>query len=158
MTYSENYRVKYHAKQLIGAVLLALSVATPAFADHDCARHGHDHWDSAKRTQMIEKFQARLHDQLKLTAAQEGNWKTFVEKTKPVEHDRKKEWSELEKLTTPERLDRLVAMHRERLDHMEARAKATKEFYASLTPEQQKTFDANSLPFKHDDQHEHHHE
>jgi Spy/CpxP family protein refolding chaperone len=54
--------------------------------------------------------------------------------------------AEMDKLTTPERLDKMRAMHKERMATMEAamdkRADATKTFYAVLSPEQKKTFDA----------------
>jgi Spy/CpxP family protein refolding chaperone len=54
--------------------------------------------------------------------------------------------AEMDKLTTPERLDKMRAMHKERMAEMEAsmdkRAEATKTFYAALSAEQKKTFDS----------------
>ncbi|MCW5298196.1 hypothetical protein DXT88_08390 [Herbaspirillum lusitanum] len=98
----------------------------------------------AKFEQHRAKRQAALHDKLKITAAQEGAWKTFTDKTTPQRpatppaRPDKDEWS---KMTTPERLDR----HLDRMKQMEARMTdhiaATKEFYAVLSPEQQKVFD-----------------
>ncbi len=98
----------------------------------------------AKFEQHRAKRQAALHDKLKITAAQEGAWKTFTDKTTPQRpatppaRPSKDEWN---KLTTPERLDR----HLDRMKKMEARMAdhiaATKEFYAVLSPEQQKVFD-----------------
>ena len=47
-------------------------------------------------------------------------------------------------MTTPQRLDAQQALHAERSADMAKRIEATKSFYAQLTPEQQKTFDAQS--------------
>ncbi|ALU88578.1 Spy/CpxP family protein refolding chaperone [Herbaspirillum rubrisubalbicans] len=98
----------------------------------------------AKFEQMRAKHQAQLHDKLKITASQEAAWKLFLDKTKPAPMDpaarpSKEEWA---KLTTPERLDKKLEMMRKRESFAEQRVAATKEFYATLSPEQQKTFDA----------------
>ncbi|MBB3210823.1 Spy/CpxP family protein refolding chaperone [Herbaspirillum sp. Sphag1AN] len=98
----------------------------------------------AKMEQWRAKREAKLHDKLKITAAQEDAWKTFITKTtpqrppEPPKHLSKDEWS---KLTAPELLDR----QQEHMKHwQEAHAQritATKEFYAVLTADQQKVFD-----------------
>lgn len=97
----------------------------------------------AKFEQMRAKHQAELHDKLKITAAQEAGWKLFLDKTKPAPFDaanrpKKEDW---EKLTTPQRLDKKLEMMRKRESFAEQRIAATKDFYATLSPEQQKTFD-----------------
>ena len=51
------------------------------------------------------------------------------------------------KLTTPQRIERMQARQAERSAMFAKRADATKSFYAALTPEQQKTFDAESMHF-----------
>jgi len=53
--------------------------------------------------------------------------------------------AEFAKLTTPQRLDRMQARQAERNAMFTQRADATRSFYAALTPEQQKTFDAESM-------------
>jgi Spy/CpxP family protein refolding chaperone len=98
----------------------------------------------AKFQQMRAKHQAQLHDKLKITAAQESAWKTFIDKTTPQRPDpaarpNKEDWA---KLTTPERLDRRLDMMKKGQARAEQHIAATKEFYAALSPEQQKTFDA----------------
>jgi Spy/CpxP family protein refolding chaperone len=98
----------------------------------------------AKFEQHRAKRQAALHDKLKITAAQEGAWKTFTEKTTPQRpatppvRPSKDEWN---KLSTPERLDRHLDMMKKMEVRMTDRIAATKEFYAVLSPEQQKVFD-----------------
>lgn len=98
----------------------------------------------AKFEQHRAKRQAELHDKLKLSAAQEGAWKTFTDKTAfvrpatPPVRPSKAEW---DKLSTPERLDRHLDMMKKMEARMTDKIAATKEFYAVLSPEQQKTFD-----------------
>src|SRR5450830_77980 len=57
------------------------------------------------------------------------------------------DYAELIKLPTPERIDKMKALHTQRMADMtaamEQRGEATKAFYAVLTPEQQKVFDAS---------------
>lgn len=98
----------------------------------------------AKFEQMRAKHQAELHDKLKITASQEAAWKLFLDKTKPVPMDpaARPGKDELARMTTPERLDKKLEIMRKRESFAEQRVAATKEFYATLSPEQQKTFDA----------------
>ena len=51
---------------------------------------------------------------------------------------------DMDKLTTPERIDRMRAMRAQHAAEADRRGEATKAFYATLTPEQQKTFDAQA--------------
>jgi periplasmic protein CpxP/Spy len=48
----------------------------------------------------------------------------------------------MDKLTTPQRIDKMREMRTQRMAAMDKRMDATKTFYAALSPEQQKTFDA----------------
>ena len=103
----------------------------------------------AKMEKRMAERQAKLKAELKLAPEQEAAWAAFVERTAPEPRKmagkdgaQREDWS---KLTTPERLDKMQARHAERAEHMTKRIDATKSFYASLTPEQQKTFDAQSM-------------
>jgi Spy/CpxP family protein refolding chaperone len=49
---------------------------------------------------------------------------------------------EMQKLTTPERIDRMKAMRAEHQAQMDKRTDAVKTFYAALNPEQRASFDA----------------
>jgi murein L,D-transpeptidase YcbB/YkuD len=84
---------------------------------------------------------AQLKTELKITAAQEPAWNAFVARTAhtPRKPAATEDWS---KLTTPQRLDKMQALHAERSAEMTQRVEATKSFYAALTPDQQKSFDA----------------
>ena len=97
--------------------------------------------DGSRMAAMHTKYQTRLHDKLKLTAEQQGAWKTFTEKTKPDLARFKAQHEEMASLDTPARLDRMQAMMKERESHMADHAAAVKEFYAQLSAEQKKVFD-----------------
>ncbi len=105
--------------------------------------------DPTRMQAMIEKRHAALKAQLKLTAAQEGAWTSFTAAMKPPAELMAKQPTdpaEMAKLTTPERLDKMKTLRAQHMGEMatamDKRADATKAFYAVLTPEQQKTFDA----------------
>jgi len=108
---------------------------------HDGKHHGHSAEERAKRHAA---HAAAIKQKLQLTPAQESAWTTFTTAmqpgTRPVMPDR----AELAKLSTPERLDRMRAVHAQHGTEMDRRAEAVKAFYATLTPEQQKTFDAET--------------
>lgn len=102
--------------------------------------------------ERMAKRQAELKTKLKITPAQEGAWTTFTAAMQPpagsmmgMRHDPKMK-AEMDKLTTPERIDKMQAMRAERMKTMSAemdkRGAATKAFYAVLSSEQKAVFDA----------------
>ena len=102
--------------------------------------------------ERMAKRQAELKTKLKITPAQEGAWTTFTAAMKPpaggmmgMRHDPKVK-ADMDKLTTPERIDKMQAMRAERMKTMSAemdkRGAATKAFYAVLSSEQKAVFDA----------------
>ena len=125
--------------------------AGPATAGQPAAPRG-EHMgrhDPAKMQAWIAKRQAELKAQLKLTPAQEGAWTTYTAAMQPPAHGARptpEQRAEFDKLTTPERIDKMRALRSQRMSEMAAamdkRDAATKTFYAALTPEQQKNFDA----------------
>jgi Spy/CpxP family protein refolding chaperone len=108
----------------------------------------HGQRDPAKMEAFMAKRAAELKAKLKITATQESAWATFTTAMKPPAHmaDNRPDRAEMDKLTTPERIDKMKvirAQHMaERNAAMEKREEAVKTFYASLSPEQQKIFDA----------------
>ena len=139
-------------KKLIQSLVIAGVMATAgaaAFAQMGDGMMGHGgmHGDPAKMAQMHAKHLEELRAKLKITASQEAAWKTFADSMKPpADMGKRPDRAELDKLPTPERIDKMRALHKEHMAAMEAamdkRADATKAFYAALSPEQQKTFDA----------------
>ena len=113
----------------------------------------HRPMDPAAMQQRMAQHQAELKTKLGLNAAQEGAWTNFVAAMQPPpdlisrmnRENRQKMHQEMRALTTPERIDRMTALRAQRQAEMDQRHAAIKAFYAALTPEQQKVFDANTL-------------
>lgn len=113
---------------------------------------GEGNTQHAHMNQRWEARQQELKTKLKLSSTQEPAWNTFVEAMKPAARtpmaplDREA----LAKLSTPERMDKMAAFHEAHQaamqSQMKQRSDATKQFYAQLTAEQQKVFDAQTLP------------
>ena len=116
-------------------------MAGPADGMHQGMRHR----DPARMQARMDQHAAALKARLKLTPAQEGAWTTFVAAHKmPADMMAKgPDRATMDKLSTPERLERMKAMRSQHMAAMDQRDEATKAFYATLTPEQQKVFDAS---------------
>ncbi|NDI85297.1 Spy/CpxP family protein refolding chaperone [Undibacterium crateris] len=115
---------------------------------------GHHAMDMAKWQEKMKermaKRQAELRDLLKLTPAQEPAWKTFVQAMEPKSMPLPQDPKEMEKLSTPERMERSLERMKEHQASLQIRLAALKNFYAGLTPEQQKLFDENHHRIKKD--------
>lgn len=101
----------------------------------------------AKMQERMAQRQAALKKSLELSAAQEPAWNTFVATMKPGERPARLgplSRDEAQKLTTPERVERMRAQRTQRQAQMDQRADAVLAFYAELNPAQQKTFDAHT--------------
>ena len=141
-------------KKLIQSLVVAgvlAAAGSAAFAQMGDGMMGHDGMhqrDPAKMAQMHAKHLADLKAKLKITATQEPAWTTFSDAMKPPADmmSKRPDRTEMDKLPTPERIDKMRALHKEHMATMEAamdkRAEATKAFYAALSTEQKKTFDA----------------
>jgi len=99
----------------------------------------------AKRGEMRAARQAKLAESLKLTRAQQPVWQAFVASmTPPQKGERAQQRMTKEQrsaLTAPQRLERQIALQKQRTVRMEARLSALNSLYAALTPEQRKVFD-----------------
>ena len=108
------------------------------------------HHDPAKMQAMVAKRQAAMKAKLNITPAQESAWTSFTAAMQPPSSMRARptpeQRTEFDKLGTPERIDKMRAVRAQRMAAMSAqmdkRGEATKTFYAALSPEQQKEFDA----------------
>ena len=136
-----------------GFATLAQTPPSPPQGPGAGARMGHHdpaQWQ-ARMAQRRAEREAVLKAELKLTPAQEGAWSRFTTAMQPqprvhrTEADRAKMRTEFARMTTPERIDKIRAMGAERAANMNKRADAVKAFYAALSPEQQKVFDAATL-------------
>ena len=136
---------------------LAQEQASPPAAGA-AAHHGGDHaeWRKAHEARRAKL----LHDILNLRPDQEAAFQAFQTDMSPRRPEHK-EWAEHkagehgagergmggeQALTTPERLDRMAAFMSKRMAERQAafqhRADAIKRFYAVLSPEQKRAFDA----------------
>jgi len=87
----------------------------------------------------------KLHDALKLAPEQEAGWKAWSEpmlQQAGKMADMRTEREAMMKLPAPERMEKMLDRMKEHQKRMEAHVEATKTFYAGLSPEQRKTFDA----------------
>ena len=103
--------------------------------------------DPARMQERMGRMQERMakrldafKQKLQISPAQEGAWTTFAAALKPTPMQRP-DRAEIQRLSTPERIDRMRALRSTRMAEMDKRADATKVFYAALTAEQKKVFD-----------------
>lgn len=139
---------------LATSALWAQAQTPPAAAPTQThAMKHHDRMDSAKMHERMAAHQAALKAKLNLNAAQEGAWNDYLAAMQPPANgmmgksreERRKMFEEWKSMTTPERLDRMAVMQADRDTQMHQRNQATRNFYDSLTAEQQKVFDANTM-------------
>ncbi|WP_018506578.1 Spy/CpxP family protein refolding chaperone [Thiobacillus thioparus] len=133
---------------ILAASSFAMTASGPAGRDGCDARQGqktHAKWEARRAEHLSE-----LKEKLKLSPDQEAAWGTFTRAAQPgMRHasaDRQAMRDEFEKLSTPQRLDKMMAMSDARRSRMLERNQAIKVFYAQLNPEQQKVFDAEAMP------------
>ncbi len=92
-----------------------------------------------------------LHTVLKLTAGQEPAWTEFSGKMKTVEMNRHAAHQDWAKLSTPDRLDRMLGNMKLLEKSMAEHVAAVRSFYDTLSPEQKKAFDTHFMgPHHHD--------
>lgn len=140
---------------LIGLTVLGMGSAVLPLHAAEEGRQGHamtqEQRDAkraefrAKRAEHFAKRQAKVHDALKLTAAQEPAWAAYQAAIKPQPRSAARgERANWKAMPAPQRMEKQIEMRKQRIAHMEARLAATKTLYAALSPEQQKLFDENS--------------
>ena len=144
--------MKHAHKHLIAASLLALGFAASAQTPPGATQGStaqmqgehRGHFDPARMQEHMARRQAALKQKLQITPAQEGAWTAFTGSMKAPANMQRPDRAEFDKLSTPERIDRMRAMRSARMAEMDKRADATKTFYATLSPEQKKVFDAET--------------
>lgn len=145
--------MKYATRHLLLSGLVAALASTafvttasaqtgvPAASEHRMGQR-----DPAKMKEMIAKRLAELKTKLAITSAQEGAWATFTAAMQPPATPlARPNREEMAKLTTPERIDKMRALRAQRQSMMDARSDAIKAFYGTLSADQKKTFDAETL-------------
>lgn len=166
--------MKHAHKHLIAAALLALGFAAnaqpaPGAAAPGAGLGGHPHemmdhhgrMDPAKMQERMQQHmaqrQAQLKQKLQITPAQESAWTAYVAAMQPPANMQRIDRAEFARLTTPERIDRMRALRAAHHAEMDKRGEATKTFYAALTAEQKKVFDAENMRGRRGGHHRGHH-
>ena len=137
------------------AQTVAPAAATTAAAPAKPAGHHGEpmgRHDPAQMQARMAKHQADLKAKLKLTPAQEGAWTAFTGSMQPPAHGARptpEQRAEFDKLSTPERIDKMRALRSQRMTEMNAamdkRGEATKTFYTALNADQKKVFDSQRM-------------
>ncbi len=165
-------RLAYSSALVIGSLLSSLSFAQtpepnpqgmagvpgpmgmrPPMMEHDRMHGmvGHPKMQEQREAMRAGRHQKHLDEMkvyLQLQASQEAAWQSFVGVMKtPMKRPTPLASAELEKLTTPERIDKMMAFKAEKDAEISKRMNASKTFYASLTPTQQKVFDTHTQKF-----------
>ncbi|MGQ2979811.1 MAG: Spy/CpxP family protein refolding chaperone [Polaromonas sp.] len=131
------------------------TVTAPAQAGAKAGPHGQHRHDPAQMQARFAKHQAELKAKLAITPAQEGAWSAWTAAVQPQARngaqraDHAAMRAEFDKLTTPQRIDKMNALRAQRMAEMNTamakRGDATKTFYAALTADQQKVFDSQRM-------------
>lgn len=166
--------IAFTAAGLFGAAVGASAqIAAPAEGRHAHAMTQeqrtakHAQWQAkrgerhAKMAQKRAEHQAKLRDALKLNAQQQPAWDAFVAKTTPPKRGEagqrgaRSDRAAFAKLSAPQRMERHIAMQKQRTERMESRLAALNSLYSVLTPEQRKTFDEQSQHRRGGHRHQH---
>jgi len=98
-----------------------------------------------RRAEFRAKHLQELKVFLQLQDNQEADWSTFsAALLSPMTRSSPMNPVEMEKLTTPESIDKMMAMKAARDAQINLRMTATKTFYDNLSPQQQKVFDTHA--------------
>lgn len=91
----------------------------------------------------------RLKNDLNLSPAQEEGWDAFAgaynadpQEVARVQHAQ----ASMSSMNGPQRVDAAIGMAEQNLAALKRRGNALKTFYATLSPDQQRTFDRDTLP------------
>ena len=142
------------AKMIMAGMAIAALSASVYARGGDCdygsgpgyGMHGGMGMNPERMEKMHEQHLATLHDKLKLTAQQETAWKKFAAVNPMADKSARPDPAEMAKLNAPQRLEKGLEHMKTMEAKMTEHLAALKEFYAVLTPEQQKIFD-EQMPF-----------
>lgn len=144
-TFRKQILISLSAFALAGVTIAAQAQTPPAEG-----RFSHAASQEQRAAAMAEHFakhQAKLHDLLKITPAQEGAWAAYqaaikpVAPTGPAAGDR----AAFAALSAPARLQKTIDMTKAHEAKMESTLGALNTFYTVLTADQKKIFDDNTM-------------
>jgi len=115
--------------------------AGPGMHQPDGERHARQ---QERMKEHMAKRAADLKAKLKLSAEQESNWNAFLAAMQPPARASMPRHEDLAKLSTPERLDKMNELRKQRDAAFEQRDAATRTFYSALNADQKKVFDEST--------------
>jgi hypothetical protein len=127
---------------LAAATLACTSLAVQA--QQTDGRYTHAAHEEDWATRMAAHFaarQARLHDALKLSSAQEAAWTTYQDAIKPQAPAAHPDRAAFKAMSAPERMQAMIDLAKQHTAQMEQRLPAVTAFYEQLTPAQKQVFD-----------------
>ncbi|MBI4693213.1 MAG: Spy/CpxP family protein refolding chaperone [Gammaproteobacteria bacterium] len=126
---------------LIVAATIGMAAMLTAFAhEAGCRDSGSHRRDPGAWAEHMKQRQTALHDALKLRPDQEAAWSNFIANTTPKELPLREDWKALAELPAPERMSKMLDRMKQHETELAARIPVVTEFYAKLSPEQQKIF------------------
>ncbi|MFO0490195.1 MAG: Spy/CpxP family protein refolding chaperone [Curvibacter sp.] len=99
----------------------------------------------ARMHEHLARRTAELKAELKLGPEQEASWNSYLAAITQGSRAQPPRPQDFASLSTPERLDRMRELRRQRDAEFDRRDAATRSFYAALSKEQKKAFDDNTL-------------
>ena len=143
---------KFRMLASVAALSAAVCISSVSFAQEPLsgaatptASVQHDRRVGRERAHVEDKARA-LHDILNIRPDQDGAFQALVATMWPPEgkggmgmHG---DQDGMDRMTTPQRLDRMAARMSERQAEFQRHADAVRRFYAALNPDQQRAFDA----------------
>jgi hypothetical protein len=146
-------------RHLVAAALLAglgaaatAQVAAPAAPAASASASGnapHGRFDPARMAERVNRHLAELKQKLQLSASQEPAWTSFSNAMQPGARTTRPDREAIARMSTPDRIDHMRALRERRNAEMDRRGDAAKAFYAQLSAEQKKTFDAETVRLFH---------
>ena len=113
------------------------------------AMHAEHDKEGEHLARRMQRHLQQLKTDLNLSAEQEPAWVALANAMTPPARPPRPDHAELDKLSMPERMDKIKQMmaqqHELHMAEIDKRVAAVKSFYAVLTPEQKKTFDAKAM-------------
>jgi hypothetical protein len=110
---------------------------------------------AASGAQAVNAELIRLHDDLRLSDSQEQAWKDYTAAIAPDPQTQARHRATqalLPLVPTPRRIALIEATMAEDTRDFQRQGAAVKTFYSKLTPDQQRTFDRDTLPSSSDQQ------
>lgn len=143
-----NFKPVMLAAVLATSTFAVLAQSGPGPAAGPGAAHGVHQPEGERHAHRQERMKAHiatraadLKAKLKLSAEQESSWNVFVAAMKPPAHASRPKREDMARLSTPERLDKMNELRKQRDASFAQRDAATRAFYGSLDAEQKKVFD-----------------